>query len=65
MTGKLKLVKVLVQPIFVVDHGDYCDAVDHPAIEVHAKDWPTYPTTGFAELVSSAEKELAQPRTND
>lgn len=52
--SKLRLLKVIVQPVFVVDDGE--TLTEHPAqpVTVAPADWPTYATTtfveGFAEL---------------
>ena len=59
----LRLLKVIVQPVFVLDHGDsLTEHVADPVI-VPAADWSSYPTTGFAEAfrVLRAEVEAQQP----
>ncbi len=37
-----RLVKVIVQPVFVLDHGTHIEESEHPAGATPARDWPTY-----------------------
>jgi hypothetical protein len=39
---RLRLVKVLVQPVFVLDDGENVEEVEHPAIAIPASEWPMY-----------------------
>lgn len=58
---RLRLLKVIVQPVFVVDDGE--NLVEHAVdpVVVTSEDWPTYPTggfaAGFAALRSQVETE--------
>lgn len=45
----LRLLKVIVQPIFVLDDGEQLTEQTVEPIAVSAAEWPTYATTGFAE----------------
>lgn len=50
---KLRLVKMLVRPVLVLDDGETIEEVEHPAIEVPAAEWPTYSSERFpAELAA-------------
>lgn len=59
---KLRLVKVVCQPHFVVDDGE--ELREFPEVEpiaIAAKFWPDYPTTGFVEAVAKLEAQLNEP----
>ena len=56
--GRLRLVKVLVQPFFVDDDGEtLTEHVANP-VEVAAKDWPTFATDKFPAGVAELEAQL-------
>lgn len=57
---KLRLVKVLVQPVFVVDDGETVTEVEHGAIAIPAADWPTYSSERFPAEVAAWEASLNQ-----
>lgn len=70
-----RLLKVVVQPVFVVEdaEGNLSEAVSE-AVTVSAKDWPTYPVTKFkdslGELNRAYEKldyqiEIPQPTSTE
>ena len=56
---KLKLVKVLVQPVFVIDHGTYVDELEHPAVAIPASEWATYSSERFPREVAEFERAIA------
>lgn len=56
--SKLRLVKVLVQPHFVLDDGESLTEQIAEPVEVKAADWPTYPGEGFADAVRELERAL-------
>jgi hypothetical protein len=39
---RLRLVKVLVQPVFVTDDGETIEELEHPVVVVPAAEWPSY-----------------------
>jgi hypothetical protein len=45
---RLRLLKVIVQPVFVVDDGEFLTEHTAEPVEVPAAEWPTYATTQFA-----------------
>lgn len=49
MSKTLRLLKVIVQPVFVVDDGE--NLVEQPAqpVEVAAAEWPTFAAGRFAQ----------------
>ena len=55
---KLRLVKVIVQPVFVLDHGDRIDEVEQPAITIPAADWPTYSGERFPAEVKAWQERI-------
>jgi hypothetical protein len=58
MAPKLRLLKVLVQPVFVIDDGEHLIEQTLDAIAVPAAAWPTYPVKEFAEAVAGLEAQL-------
>lgn len=61
---KLKLVKVLVQPVFVLDHGDTVEEIEHPVVAVPAAEWATYGSERFPREVADwqAQIDAEQPQ---
>lgn len=53
---RLRLVKVIVQPVMVIDNGNLTEKTVEP-ITVPAAEWPSYPAKLAAEM-KEAEKEL-------
>jgi hypothetical protein len=45
---RLRLLKVICQPVFVVDDGENLLEQAAEPVVVPAAEWPTYPTEGFA-----------------
>lgn len=45
---KLRLLKVICQPVFVIDDGESLTEQTAEPVVVSAADWPTYATTAFA-----------------
>jgi hypothetical protein len=44
---RLRLVKVIVQPVLVLDDGENMIEVDHPPVAIPADEWPTYSSERF------------------
>ena len=59
MSRRLRLLKVIVQPVFVIDDDEegLKEVVAEP-VAVTAKDWPTYPTSGFVEAFEELREAL-------
>lgn len=55
---QVKLVKVLVQPVFVLDHGDHLEEVDHPVVAIPADEWPSYSGERFPREVAAWQRQL-------
>jgi hypothetical protein len=58
MAAKLRLLKVIVQPVFVLDDGDNLTEVQADPVVVSPEDWPRYPTTGFARAVDALQEQI-------
>ena len=58
MERKLRLLKVMVQPVFAIDDGETLTEVQAEAVVVSPDEWPTYPTSGFAQAVAKLQAEL-------
>jgi hypothetical protein len=58
---RLRLVKVLVQPVLILDEGDNVREVTAGVVEVMAADWPTWSAETFSEggLVALRDQLLA------
>jgi hypothetical protein len=57
-TPKLRLVKVLVQPVLVLDDGQTIEEVDHPAVVIPADEWPTYSSERFPREIEEWQARL-------
>lgn len=55
---KLRLVKVVCQPVFVVDDGDTLQEVPTQPVTVSAKDWPGYPGGAFLQQAEALQSQL-------
>ena len=56
--SKLRLVKVLVQPVFVLDDDESFTEVEHPAVAIPAADWPLYSSERFPMEVAAWQAQL-------
>lgn len=55
---KLRLLKVIVQPVFVVDDGERLVEQTAEPVVVSPADWPTFATTAFVEGVAQLQRQL-------
>lgn len=55
---KLRLIKVLVQPVFVLDHGDRIEEVEHQPVMIPADEWPTYSGERFPRELKAWQKQI-------
>ena len=55
---KLRLVKVVVQPIFVLDDGEHITELEHPAVAIPAEDWPNYSNDRFPREVDEWQARI-------
>ena len=56
--SKLRLLKVIVQPIFAIDDGETLTETPADPVVVRPGDWPTYPTTQFVDAVDALAVQL-------
>lgn len=67
MSKQIRLLKVLVQPVFVVDDGDTLTEQATNPVEVSAVDWPTFATGPFVQGMEELQARLdaVQPLQGD
>lgn len=58
MNGKLRLVKVVVQPVFVLDDGDTITEIGHEPTVISAAEWPTYSSERFPREVKEWQARI-------
>ncbi len=56
----LRLLKVVVQPVVVVDDGTNLQEVAVDPITVPATEWPTYATNRFKKQLKELQDQLAE-----
>ena len=56
--AKLRLIKVLVQPVFVLDDGETITEIEHPATAIPASEWPTYSSERFPRELAVWQAQL-------
>lgn len=62
--SKLRLLKVIVQPVFVIDDGErLIEQVAEP-VTVDPTEWPTFATTRFLEGVAALQAQLDDQESN-
>lgn len=63
---ELRLVKVVVQPVFILDHGTHVSEVEHPPVVIPAEEWPTYSSERFPREVQEWQQRIdAEEATAD
>lgn len=62
--SKLRLVKVAVQPFFVLDDGETITEVDHSATVIPASEWPAYSSERFPREVAEWQARLDAGETS-
>jgi hypothetical protein len=63
--AKLRLVKVIVQPVFVLDDDENVTEIDHQPVAIPAAEWPSYSGVRFPREVKAWQRRLdaeAQPK---
>lgn len=55
---KIRLVKVLAQPMFVLDHGTHIEEIEHPTVTISADHWPEYSGKTFPREVEEWQAQL-------
>lgn len=60
---KISLLKVIVQPVFVLVDGENVTELEHPAVAIPAAEWPSYSGERFPAEVKAWQKELDAQNT--
>lgn len=55
---RLRLVKVIVQPVFVLDYGTHLQDVAEAPKEIPAEAWPRYSSEQFPRELADAQAAL-------
>lgn len=58
MAKRVRLLKVIVQPVFVLDDDDELTELTTEPVIVAARDWSEYATTTFLQSVSELREQL-------
>lgn len=58
MSQRLRLVKVIVKPVFVIDDGATITEIDHQSVAIPAAEWPTYSSERFPREVETWQAAL-------
>lgn len=58
MSPKLRLVKVAVQPFFVLDDGETITEIEHSAVVVPASEWATYSSERFPREIEAWQAQI-------
>jgi hypothetical protein len=58
MSKRLRLVKILVQAVVMIDDGDELAEAQTPPFTVSPSAWPTFATTEFAAAFAEWQKEV-------
>lgn len=62
--SKLRLVKVAVQPFFILDDGEMITEVDHSPTVIPASEWATYSSERFPREVAEWQARLDAGETS-
>jgi hypothetical protein len=55
---QIRLVKVIVQPVFVLDDGEHIIEIEHQPTMIPAVEWPTYSSERFPREVKEWQAQL-------
>lgn len=55
---RLRLVKVIVQPVFVLDDGEDIVEINHQPTVIPASEWPTYSSVRFPRELKEWQAHL-------
>jgi hypothetical protein len=55
---KLRLLKVVVQPVFLLDDGETLTELQHPPTAIPAAEWPSYSNERFPQEVEEWQRRL-------
>jgi len=55
---KIRLVKVIVQPVFMLDDGTNLTEIEHAATAIPAEEWPTYSSERFPQELAAWQARI-------
>lgn len=58
MGQRIRLVKVVVQPVFMIDDGVNITEVEQPPVAIPAAEWPTYSNERFPREVAEWQERI-------
>ena len=61
---RLRLLKVVIQPTFVIDDGESLQEMTSEPITITPTDWPDYAKTTFVEQVNLNQNRLNETKLN-
>lgn len=59
--GKLRLLKVICQPVFIVDDGDALAELPAQPVDVPAAEWPTFATGRYLDGFEALRRQIEAP----
>lgn len=62
--SKVRLIKVHVQPVFVLDDGENLTDLPHPPITIPAAEWSTYSNERFPAEMAEWQAQLDAESTD-
>lgn len=65
MTPRLRLLKVIVQPIFVIDDGNTLTEYASAPVDVSPQEWPTFAKDRFAQGMEALRRQIESPSSSD
>jgi hypothetical protein len=65
MSARVRLVKVVVQPVFVLDDGENITEIEHQPTVIPANEWPTYSSVRFPREVEAWQAQLDQESSSN
>lgn len=61
---RVRLLKVLVQPVFVVDDGTNVEELTIDAVQVKAAEWDTFAKQGWDDACERVRQAIDPPQQN-
>jgi len=62
---RIRLVKVIVHPVFVLDDGENITELEHEAVVIPAREWPGYSGERFPAEVTAWQAQLDRATEKD
>ena len=55
---RLRVVKVIVQPVIVLDDGEQITEIEHGSVAIPAAEWPTYSSERFPREIAEWQARI-------